>query len=88
MTDIKNSDRASNAGFGSDNQTSPSSVDMERQPMTDRAPETDSDKNEPPPVRLGKASEAVEKPTEGDPDHDNPIHHTGHMPPPVTANRE
>jgi hypothetical protein len=87
MTEIKKSVRATNTGFGSGNQTGPSAVDVEREPMPDQASEEGSDKNTIPPVRLGQGA-AVEKPTEGDPDHDNPIHHTGHMPPPVTANRD
>jgi len=88
MTDLRNSERATNAGFGSDNQTSPSALDVEPAPMPDQAPETDSDRNDPPSARMGKAAEAPQKPTEGDPDHDNPIHHTGHMPPPVTADTD
>jgi hypothetical protein len=87
MTEIKKSVRATNTGFGNGNQAGPSAVDVEREPMSDRAPEEGSDKNTIPPVRLGQGA-AVEKPTEGDPDYDNPIHHTGHMPPPVTANRD
>lgn len=88
MSDQKNSDLATNAGFGSDNQSTPAAVDVEREPMPARAPETDSNRNDPPPVRLGPAAEAPQKPTEGDPDYDNPIHHTGHIPPPVTSNNE
>jgi hypothetical protein len=87
MTDLKDSEQATNPGIKSDSQTSPSAVDIENQPMPDSAPEVDSNRNDPPPVRLGQASQAPEKPTEGDTD-DNPIHHTGHMPRPVTTNRE
>jgi len=76
-----------NAGFGSRNPTSERSVDVEREPMPDRAPDTDSDQPDIPPARSGGASEAKEKPTEGD-RKGNPVHHTGHVPPPVTANRE
>jgi len=85
MTD-PNSANAQNAGFGSKNQTSEASVDVEREPMPDHTPDTDSDKPEIPPARSGGVSEKPEKPTEGAPD--NPVHHTGHIPPPVTGNRE
>lgn len=82
-----NSDASQNAGFGSRNSTSEASVDVEREPMPDRSPETDSDQPKIPPARSGGGAEAHEKPTEGDP-IDNPVHHTGHIPPPVTANRD
>lgn len=82
-----NDDLAKNAGLGNGNQTSPSAVDVEREPMPDHAPKTESDKPRIPPARNGSASEAPEKVTEGDP-LTNPVHHTGHIPPPVTANRE
>jgi hypothetical protein len=83
----RNSTNSQNAGFGSKNLTSESSVDVEREPMPDRTPETDSDDPHMPPARSGSVAEAHEKPTEGDP-IDNPVHHTGHMPPPVTSNRD
>lgn len=82
-----NSDRSQNAGLGSRSPTSPAPVDVEREPMPERTPETGSDKPEIPPARSGGGSAAREEPTEGDP-IDNPVHHTGHIPPPVTANRE
>ena len=88
MTQLKNSDRATNAGLGSRNLTDPAAVDVEQEPVPARTPDTESDRNNPPQVRMGRASEAPQKPTEGDPDHDNPVHHTGHMPPPVTSNRD
>jgi len=88
MNDQKNSDLARNAGFGTNNQSTPAAVGVEREAMPARTPHTDSDRNDPPPVRMGPAAEATEKPTEGDPDHINPIHHTGHIPPPVTSNHE
>lgn len=86
MTD-NNSNSSQNAGFGSRNPTTEAAVDVEREPTPDRTPHTDSDKPKVPPARSGGAAEAKEKPTEGDPG-DNPTHHTGHVPPPVTANRE
>ena len=86
MTD-RNSANAENAGFGSKNQTSEASVDVEREPMPDRTPDTDSDNPEIPPARSGGVSEHKEKLTEGAP-ADNPVHHTGRVPPPVAANRE
>ena len=86
MTD-RNSEVSENADFGSKNPTSTTSVDLERTPMPDRTPETNSDDPEMPPARSGGVPEPHEEPTEGDP-VDNPVHHTGHMPPPVTANRD
>ena len=86
MTD-KGSGLANNAGFGSKNPTEPSSLDVELEPMPSRTPETDSDHPSTPPARSGKASEEEEKPTDGDPDV-NLTHHTGHIPPPVTVNRD
>jgi len=86
MTD-KNSHLSENAGLGSKNPTSERSMDVEREPMPDQAPDTASDKPAIPPARSGNVSETDEKPTEGDPVK-NPTHHTGHIPPPVTANRD
>ena len=86
MTD-KNSQLSENAGLGSNNPTSERSLDMEREPMPDRTPDTASDKPGIPPARSGNVSETDEKPTEGDPTK-NPTHHKGHIPPPVTANRD
>ena len=86
MTD-KDSHLSENAGFGSSNPTSERSLDIEREPMPDRAPHTASDKPDIPPARSGHVSETDEKPTEGDPVK-NPTHRTGHIPPPVTANRD
>lgn len=86
MTD-RNSEASENAGFGSKNPASTSSVDVERAPMPDRTPETDSDDPATPPARSGSVAKAHEDPTEGDPVN-NPNHHTGHIPPPVTANRD
>jgi hypothetical protein len=83
----RNSENSQNAGFGSKNPTSESSVDVEREPMPDRTPETNSDEPQIPPARSGSGAEAREKPTEGDP-IDNPVHHSGHIPPPVTSNRD
>jgi hypothetical protein len=82
----RNSANAENAGFGSKNQTSEASVDVEREPMPDRTPDTNLDNPEVPPARSGSVSEHKEKPTEGA--SDNPVRHNGHVPPPVTANRE
>ncbi|KQS77628.1 hypothetical protein ASG25_13560 [Rhizobium sp. Leaf384] len=82
----ENEERANNAGLDSRNVTEPSALDVERQPQPDKAPETDSNLNTAPPVRMGRGSEAAEKPTEAD-TADNPIHHTGHLPAPVTSNR-
>jgi hypothetical protein len=86
MTD-RNSDTSANAAFGSRNQTSEASLDVEREPMPDQTPDVNSDDPSIPPARSGNVSEAREDPTEGDP-IDNPTHHTGHIPPPVTANRD
>jgi hypothetical protein len=83
MTEPKNSELSSRAGFGSKNPTEPPAVDVERQPLPDRTPETTSNINTEPPARSGPGSEATRKPTEGAAD-DNPIHHTGRMPPPRT----
>ena len=83
----RNSDTSKDAGFGSKNQTSTSSVDLEREPMPDRTPDVNSDDPHMPPARSGSVAEASEKATEGDPVH-NPVHHTGHIPPPVTSNRD
>jgi hypothetical protein len=83
----KNSRLNENAGFGSRNPTSEQSLDMERESMPDRAPDTASDKPAIPPARSGNVSKTDEKPTEGDPTK-NPTHHKGHIPPPVTANRD
>ena len=82
-----NSTNSQNAGFGSKNPTSEASVDAEREPMPGRTPETDSDKPQMPPARSGSVADAKEKLTEGGP-IDNPVHHTGHIPPPVTSNRD
>ncbi|MCV3738604.1 hypothetical protein OCK02_20560 [Rhizobium sp. TRM96647] len=86
MTD-NNRQLSENAGSGSKNPTSQRSLDVEREPMPDRAPDTASDKAGIPPVRSGNVSKTDEKPTKGDP-VTNPTHHTGHIPPPVTANRD
>lgn len=83
----RNSDNSENAGFGNKNPTSESSVGIERQPMPDRTPDANSDKPHVPPARSGSAAEAREKPTEAD-TVDNPVRHTGHIPPPVTSNRD
>lgn len=85
MTD--NEKVAANAGFGSKNPTTEAQLDVEREPMPRRTPEANSDDLKTPPARNGGAAEAREKPTEGD-TKDNPVHHTGHIPSPVTANRE
>ncbi|MFP5077359.1 hypothetical protein ACLE20_08615 [Rhizobium sp. YIM 134829] len=87
MTDASNADLARNAGFGSDNQTEPSALDMERQPQPADAPETTSSQPTRPPLPLGPASGTDEPLVEGEPDT-NPTHHRGHVPPPVTANRD
>lgn len=87
MSDASNSDLAQNAGFGSGNQTTPSAVDVERQPQPASAPETDSTVSPKPPLPLGPGSKAEEAPVEGEPGT-NPTHHRGHMPPPVTADRD
>jgi hypothetical protein len=76
-----------NAGFGNRNPTSESAVDVEREPMPDRSPDTDSNSPDAPPARSGSVSERREDPTEAG-SADNPVHHTGHVPPLVTANRE
>ncbi len=82
MTDRSNP----NAGLGRENANSESSVDVEREPMPARTPDVDSDTQDEPPARSGNAAVNEEKPVEGD--RTNATHHTGHMPPPVTANRE
>ena len=82
--DTHNSDNSQNAGIGSKNPTSESSVEVEREPMPDRTPETNSDEPHIPPARSGSLAEARKEPTEGDPIN-NPVHHTGHIPPPVTG---
>ncbi|SES27264.1 hypothetical protein [Rhizobium sp. NFR03] len=82
----ENEQLANNAGLGSGDITEPAALDVERQPQPDKAPETTSNRNTVPPVRMGQASEAPETPTEADMD-DNPVHHTGHIPAPVTSNR-
>jgi hypothetical protein len=59
----RNSTNSQNAGFGSKNLTPESSVDVEREPMPDRTPETDSDDPHMPPARSGSVAETHEKPT-------------------------
>lgn len=86
MTD-KNRHLSEGAGFASKNPSGEYSMDVEREVTPDRAPDTTSDNPGIPPARSGNASETDEKPTEGDPVK-NPTHHTGHIPPPVTANRD
>ena len=81
----ENEQLANNSGLGSGNLTEPPAVHVERQPQQDKTPETTSNLNTVPPVRPGQATQSPEKPTEADTD-DNPVHHTGHMPPPVTSN--
>lgn len=82
------SDRtAENSGFARESSTSESSVDVEREPMPRRTPDVDSDRQGQPPARSGNVAENREKPTEGD-TFDNPTHHNGQIPPPVTANRK
>jgi hypothetical protein len=87
MTKATNADMSSLAGLGSKNQTEPPAVDVERQPMPDRAPSTTSNVQTPPVVRLGPSPQSGEKMTEAD-DDGNPTHHTGRIPPPVTGNQE
>lgn len=76
-----------NAVSSRENPNSELSLDVERELMPARTPEVDSDQHGQPPARSGNVAENREKPTEGDP-VDNPTHHTGHIPPPVTANRD
>lgn len=73
--------------MSSRNHTSPSAVDVDRYATPDQAADTGFERNLASPVRLGRATEAAEKPTGGDAD-DNPAHYTGQVAPPVTANRE
>lgn len=54
MTD-KNRQLSENAGFGTKNPTSERSMDVEREPMPDRAPDTASDQPSIPPARSGAA---------------------------------
>jgi hypothetical protein len=82
-----NAKLSENAGFGNRSPTSESAVDVEREPLPDQVPEADSDHSGAPPARSGNVAERREDLTEGDP-VGNPIHHTGHVPPPVTANRD
>jgi hypothetical protein len=76
-----------NAGLTSTNPTSPAEVDVEREPMPDHTSDASSDRPSVPPARSGTAAEASEKPTEAGA-VGNPVHHTGHVPPPVTSNKE
>ena len=81
MAKPKNDELAERAGFGSENIEEPPAVDVEREPMPHTAPEPTSNVVTEPPARSGQGSEAPQKPTEGS-DKDNPVHHTGRMPPP------
>ncbi|WP_440984231.1 hypothetical protein [Shinella sumterensis] len=81
MAKLKNDELAERAGLGSRNSEEPTALDVEREPMPDAAPEATSNIVTQPPARSGPGSEATQKPTEGS-DKDNPVHHTGRMPPP------
>lgn len=59
----------------------PREMDVDPQPLPDQA-ESGSENADQPPAMSGK-SERREKPTEGA-GEDNPIHHTGRVPPGVT----
>ncbi|MCJ8518709.1 hypothetical protein [Pseudorhizobium tarimense] len=87
MADAKNSELSSRAGFGNSNPTEPPAVDVERQLMPDRAPETASNINTKPPARTGPAAQAPEEPAAAG-DDSNPTHHSGRIPPNVTLDRD
>lgn len=85
MNKASNSELASRSGTS--NVTQPSAVDTEKQPLPGRTPDVDSDRQDPPPARSGAAGEKGETPTEAG-DRSNPVNHVGHIPPPVTQNKE
>lgn len=71
-------------GSGNSNVTRPSADDG-GQPKPDTAPPADSARNdESPVVKLGRGAKAAEKLAEAA-GPDNPVHHTGRVPPPVTS---
>lgn len=61
---------------------SPPEMDLEPIPLPDQSGESGSEDSDEPPARSGQA-EKREKPTEGAGD-ENPVHHTGRVPPQVT----
>jgi hypothetical protein len=81
MAKLKNDELAERAGLGNEDVIEPAAVDVEREPMRDTAPEATSNIVTEPPARSGRGSGAKQKPTEGS-DKDDPVHHTGRMPPP------
>ncbi|WP_026623191.1 hypothetical protein M728_001411 [Ensifer sp. WSM1721] len=60
----------------------PREMDVDPQPLPDQAAESGTEHADQPPARSGM-SERREKPTEGAPEN-NPVHHTGRVPPKVT----
>ncbi|MCG5485567.1 MAG: hypothetical protein KK482_17875 [Sinorhizobium meliloti] len=60
----------------------PKEMDMEQQPLPDQDAESGTKEAAEPPARSGQTTKK-EKPTEGA-GSDNPIHHTGRVPPKVT----
>ncbi len=87
MADATNAELSSRAGLGTDNQTEPPAVDVERQPMPDKTPDTASNINTQPPARSGPAAQASEQPLAAASD-DNPTHYAGRIPPEVTLDRD
>ena len=61
----------------------PKEMHIEPQPLPDQVAESGSEDAGEPPARSGQA-ERSEKPTEGA-GEDNPIHHTGRIPPKVSG---
>ena len=81
MSKLKNDELAERADFSSENKEEPPTPDVEREPVPDAAPDAASNIITEPPARSGPGSEATQMPTEGT-HKDNPVHHTGRMPPP------
>ena len=65
--------------------TTPPDMDFEPVPLPDQADESGSEGADVPPARSGQ-SEKREEPTEGA-GKDNPVHHTGRVPPKVTKDQ-
>lgn len=59
-------------------------VQVEEKPLPDTAPDPGSNINDAPPVRLGQGAVLDRKPVEAA-GSDNPVHHEGRLPPPVTG---
>lgn len=82
MSDPKNEDLTNQPMPSPTWKPEPQEMDMDPQPLPDQADESGTEDADTPPARSGQ-SERSEKPTEGA-SNDNPVHHTGRVPPKVT----